>query len=127
PAIVAYKQVWEQPSPLHNLAPEVPPSLERIVMTCLQKDPRSRYPTADALAADLNSLGASFNRPTQAMPIGQVAPVVPVGSNRAPQHRSQAEISQRIPMAPQPAMSGPGAVPPVRAQTTNPGAGRDRK
>lgn len=112
PAIVAYKQVWEQPRPLHTLAPETPPSLERIIMTCLQKDPRARYPNTDALAADLAALGASFNQPTQAVP------VAPPLANRPP-HRSQAEVSQRIPIAPQPSTG----VPPVRAQTTNIGAG----
>jgi serine/threonine protein kinase len=46
PAVVAYKQVWEQPRPLHDLVPEVPPSLENVVMRCLNKDPEqalSRY------------------------------------------------------------------------------------
>lgn len=108
PAIVAYKQVWEQPRPLHSLAPEVPPSLENIVMRCLQKDPRSRYPNTEILAAELTGLGSTFNQPTMA---------VPVTPSVQPQRRTQAEISQQIPM-PQ-----AGGVPPVRAQTTNP-AGR---
>jgi serine/threonine-protein kinase len=112
PAIVAYKQVWEQPRPLHDLAPETPPSLERIIMTCLQKDPRSRYPNTDVLAADLAALGASFNQPTQAVPV--MSPVA-----NGPVRPSPAEISQQIPIAPKPATP----VPPVRAQTTNIGAG----
>src|SRR5438045_3900046 len=32
PAVVAYKQVWEQPRPLHEWAPEVSPALESIIM-----------------------------------------------------------------------------------------------
>jgi serine/threonine-protein kinase len=32
PTTIAYKQVWEQPRPLHELVPEVPPSLESVVM-----------------------------------------------------------------------------------------------
>ena len=112
PAIVAYKQVWEQPRPLHDLAPETPPSLERIIMSCLQKDPRARYPNTDALAADLAALGVSFNQPTQA-----VAVTPPVTNH--PARPSQAEISQQIPIAPKPSTP----VPPVRAQTTNIGAG----
>jgi serine/threonine-protein kinase len=112
PAIVAYKQVWEQPRPLHMLAPETPPSLERIIMTCLQKDPRARYPNTDSLAADLTALGASFNQPTQAVP------VAPPQTNH-PQRRQQAEVSQNIPIPPQPS----AGVPPVRAQTTNVVAG----
>ncbi|MEO5952520.1 MAG: protein kinase, partial [Chloroflexia bacterium] len=115
PAIVAYKQVWEQPRPLHSLAPEVPPSLENIAMRCLQKDPRARYPNTEVLAADLQNMGASFNQPTMSVP---VTPVQPQRNN--PPRRNQAEISQQIPMAPQ----QPGGVPPVRAQTTTNTAGR---
>jgi serine/threonine protein kinase len=120
PAIVAYKQVWEQPRPLHDLAPEVPPSLESVVMRCLLKDPRARYPNTDTLAADLPGIGSSFNQPTMAVPTAPASHVMPVtpGSYQAsgrPPRRTQAEISQQIPMAPQPA----GGVPQVRAQTTN--------
>jgi serine/threonine protein kinase len=39
--------------PLHRFRPEVPAELEAICLRCLQKDPRQRYPTAAALAADL--------------------------------------------------------------------------
>jgi len=38
-AVVAYKQVSEQPRPLHDMVPEVPPSLETVVMRCLNKEP----------------------------------------------------------------------------------------
>ena len=36
------------------LHPEIPLALEAVVMKCLEKDPRDRYPTAEALAADLD-------------------------------------------------------------------------
>lgn len=115
PAIVAYKQVWEQPRPLHNLAPEVPPSLESVVMRCLLKDPRARYANTEVLAQDLHNMGSSFNQPTMAVPVAP--PVQPQRNN--PPRRNQAEISQQIPMT----SHQQGGVPPVRAQTTNP-AGR---
>ncbi len=115
PAVVAYKQVWEQPRPLHALAPEVPPSLENVVMRCLLKDPRARYPNTDALAADLLGIGSSFNQPTMAVPVAPPVPANPQGASRPPR-RTQAEISQQIPMA---AQTAPGVVPLVRAQTTN--------
>jgi serine/threonine-protein kinase len=126
PAVVAYKQVWEEPAPLHNVAPEVPPSLESIVMRCLQKDPARRYPSADALAADLDRLSVSYNQPTQAVSLGQMAAMGPggaggtgVGAASVPVPVSQrepsvtaAEQSNAIPM--------PGArqpVPSTRQQT----------
>ena len=59
PAVVAYKQVWEQPRPLRDLAPEVPRYLENVVMRCLQKSPRARYLTTDALSTDLSQASAS--------------------------------------------------------------------
>src|SRR5919201_4870724 len=73
PAVVAYKQVWEHPRALHDLVPEVPPSLEGVVMRCLNKDPNRRYTTTDELLAELDRLDASFGRPTEAISLGAVA------------------------------------------------------
>jgi serine/threonine protein kinase len=41
------------PVPPSRLQPQVPPELERICLTCLEKDPRDRYPSAGHLAEDL--------------------------------------------------------------------------
>lgn len=106
-AIVAYKQVWEQPRPLHEVAPEVLPSLESVIMRCLNKDPHRRYPDAMALAGDLESLSVPFNQPTQAVALGAIAatnggPWTPKGA------RPQAEVSQPVPMPASPA-TGAGA------------------
>ncbi|HET9495990.1 MAG TPA: protein kinase, partial [Chloroflexia bacterium] len=128
PAVVAYKQVWEQPRPLHDLVPEVPPSLESIVMRCLNKEPARRYPSTDMLAADLATMSSAFNQPTQMVPLGAAAggavaagavaggiaaADTPVGLEATP----RAEMSQPIPMP-----GGPQHVPPVVAQTTAPAA-----
>ncbi len=43
----------EEPRPLRSLRPELPRDLATIVHTCLEKDPNRRYPTALALAEDL--------------------------------------------------------------------------
>ena len=48
------EQVLESdPVPPRQLRPSIPPELEFICLRCLEKDPRKRYPTAAALAADL--------------------------------------------------------------------------
>src|SRR4051812_34026921 len=73
PAIVAYKQVWEQPRPVHDLVPEVPPSLEAIVMRCLNKDPKHRYASTANLADELEKLNSAFSQPTQAVALGTLA------------------------------------------------------
>jgi eukaryotic-like serine/threonine-protein kinase len=124
PAVVAYKQVWDQPRPLHDLVPEVPPSLESIVMRCLNKEPARRYPSTDMLAADLSTMSTSFNQPTQAVPLGSLGAAVGVGSVVAGGSAAadtpvalevtpRAEMSQPIPMP-----DVPHQVPPVVAQTT---------
>jgi hypothetical protein len=43
----------EEPRPLREICPTVPPDLEAICLRCLDKDPTRRYPTAHELAVDL--------------------------------------------------------------------------
>ena len=46
------------PPPLRSVVPDVPDDVERIVETCLQRNPADRYATADDLLADLDRLDA---------------------------------------------------------------------
>ena len=46
---VALKQVNEQPMPPSQINPNVDPSLESIILKCMQKDPAARFQTADQL------------------------------------------------------------------------------
>jgi hypothetical protein len=57
----------DAPEPPRRLRPDVPAALESICLHCLQKQPSRRYPTAAALAADLQCFLA--DRPTVARPI----------------------------------------------------------
>jgi serine/threonine protein kinase len=43
----------KEPVPPRELHPELPPELEAIILKCLEKDLARRYPTAEALKADL--------------------------------------------------------------------------
>ena len=45
--------IESEPEPLRKRTPDIPRDLETIVMTCLEKDPDRRYPSARALADDL--------------------------------------------------------------------------
>ncbi|MEO8288564.1 MAG: protein kinase [Chloroflexota bacterium] len=115
PAVVAYKQVWEQPRPLHDRTPEVLPSLEAIVMRCLNKDPNRRYPSTESLAADLANLGTAFNQPTQAVVLNAMSSPAMQPDSAPILLQPGAETSRPIPM---PAAPEHNAVPPVRVQTT---------
>ena len=46
---VALKQVNEQPKPPSQINPNVDPSLESIILKCMQKDPAARFQTAEEL------------------------------------------------------------------------------
>src|SRR5262249_14507211 len=58
------------PVPVRQLVPGVPRDLEAVCRTCLEKEPGRRYPSAAALAADLQAF--LDDRPTQARPLGPV-------------------------------------------------------
>ncbi|MFQ6114772.1 MAG: protein kinase, partial [bacterium] len=56
---IAYSIVHENPSPLHELRPEIPPALENLIFKALAKDVQERYQTAFEMEADLRSIQSS--------------------------------------------------------------------
>ncbi len=65
---VLRRVVAEEVTPPRQVDPRLDPALETILMRCLERDPADRYPTADALAADLGRWLAG--QPIQARPPG---------------------------------------------------------
>jgi eukaryotic-like serine/threonine-protein kinase len=53
PVAIAYKHVREDPLPPSHLNPDVPPTLDAVVLKCMAKNPVNRYETAEELRADL--------------------------------------------------------------------------
>lgn len=53
---VLVAQIADPPTPLLQLAPNVPPAIAQIVMKCLEKDPAKRWQTADELLVELEKL-----------------------------------------------------------------------
>jgi eukaryotic-like serine/threonine-protein kinase len=72
PVAVAMKHIQEEPEPPSALNPRIPPSLERIILRCLDKDPQARFRDGDTLAAALdNFLRTPSRRPGVASGVGE--------------------------------------------------------
>jgi serine/threonine-protein kinase len=70
PVSVAYKHVREEPPPLRELAPGVPPAYASVVEMAMEKSPADRYASAEDLRGDLlrfrqGRAVVAGNRPTQ--------------------------------------------------------------
>jgi tetratricopeptide (TPR) repeat protein/predicted Ser/Thr protein kinase len=60
--------VSDEPVPVRRLQPKVPKDLETVCHKCLEKDPKRRYGSAEALAEDLRRFQAG--EPVVARPVG---------------------------------------------------------
>jgi serine/threonine-protein kinase len=58
PMKVALQQLKEEPPPPSQFWREIPPELERAILTCLAKKPEARFPSVDRLLRVLESLSA---------------------------------------------------------------------
>ncbi|MGE0709495.1 MAG: serine/threonine-protein kinase [Planctomycetota bacterium] len=71
----------DEPARPSALAPGLPPELDRIILTCLAKDPRARFASAEALALELEPL------------VARVAGATSRGAGAAPQAPRAAYVS----------------------------------
>ena len=58
---VALKQIQEEMIPPREYYPDIPASLEKVILKCTQKKPERRYLTASALIADLRRVATNPN------------------------------------------------------------------
>ncbi|HEX6819568.1 MAG TPA: Stk1 family PASTA domain-containing Ser/Thr kinase [Ktedonobacterales bacterium] len=62
PVAVAMRHIQDSPEPPAALNPRIPPALDRLIMRCLEKDPRDRFADGDALAAALENVNRAPGR-----------------------------------------------------------------
>ena len=102
---VALKQVNEQPNPPSQINPNIDPSLEGIILKCMQKDPGARFQTADELYHVLRDYLAGriqkVNEQTSVISsaVTTVAPVQAIdtiGQTAAQTARNTPRITQRV-------------------------------
>src|SRR3954471_973861 len=60
---VAYQHLERLPERPSRVRPDTPPELERVIMRCLEKDPRQRYDGAGSLRAALRHARLGVDRP----------------------------------------------------------------
>lgn len=77
PVAVALKQVNEEPIPPRQVNPNIPPSLEAVIMKAMAKNPADRYASAEEMRRDLQRVASG--RMVEAMPpAGSQTSVMPV-------------------------------------------------
>ena len=74
---VALKQMRETPVAPHEVEPNIPVGLERVILKCLEKEPAKRYQSVAELAAALKSPSAQSSNPNAFAPAAVVAASIP--------------------------------------------------
>lgn len=91
---LAIAHVEETPQPPSVHVPDLSPEIDELVMTCLAKDPRQRFPTGDEFAAALQRTtghgAAPFVAPAAATAVTAIAP-----DEHAPHEESSTERNGR--------------------------------
>jgi serine/threonine protein kinase len=68
-----YAHVNDRPRPPRMWNPRIPPTLDRIIMRLLDKEPARRYPDASSLIADLKAVQTALQARIKAAPAGDDA------------------------------------------------------
>lgn len=78
---IALKHVREEPPPLEEVRPDIPPGLLAIVNKLMAKKPKARYQSARELKEDIVRLRESLNGTTEVVPVEALMP--DVGTSRS--------------------------------------------
>ena len=93
---VALKQVNEQPMPPSQLNPNVDPSLEAIILKCMQKDPAARFQTADELNHALRDYLAGRLAAVAGATAAMTSPIAAGVTNKLEPGEGATAVSPRI-------------------------------
>ena len=93
---VALKQVNEQPMPPSQLNPNVDPSLEAIILKCMQKDPAARFQTADELNRALRDYLAGRLAAVAGATAAMTSPIAAGVTNKLEPGEGATAVSPRI-------------------------------
>jgi serine/threonine-protein kinase len=74
---ILLKQRLEQPTPVGELAPDVPAELQQVIHQLLAKDPEGRIPTAEALVRRLEAIDRELAALLSSSPAISLPPVTP--------------------------------------------------
>lgn len=69
PAQIKRQQLHDRPNSLRDLAPDIPPAMEKVVLRALSKDPAQRYPSVGAFVAAFKNSMPPVQLPTETQPI----------------------------------------------------------
>ncbi|HLQ30564.1 MAG TPA: protein kinase [Ktedonobacteraceae bacterium] len=114
---LGYQHTFVPPPSLHNSNPSIPPAVEQVVLTALEKDPHRRFATVSAFARALEQ--ASQPSPSSGLltPPGQPLPPINVNPWSSQPSPLADEATVLPPAQGQPSLSPPAEVltPPTRA------------
>lgn len=87
PIAIALKHLQEQPPPLRDLRPGIPPAVENIVNRALVKDPSMRFPSALAMLREIQAAQGQSETGGEAREIDLPTQIMPVLTPRKPRDR----------------------------------------
>ncbi len=103
PLAVALMHIHNPLRPPRQINPNIPESIERIILRAMAKNPSDRFQTADEMAEALQQALTGLSRPTAVLPV-PAAQDEPAVVSASPSQATPAAPAQTAPAAPAPAV-----------------------
>jgi serine/threonine-protein kinase len=122
PVAVAMQHVSAEPPPPHQIIPQIPPSLEKLILETMAKDPDHRPTSAHDFVQRLQNYRAAANQQTAMTPGPAHQPAQPAPPHPDPFQDRNIEHQQPRPGTPQPRSPVHHSPPPPQNVNTGGGA-----